>query len=315
MTIAPLPIKRTRTMTATEWTILLLLSAVWGGSFFFNAVAVQSLPPLTIVFARIALAAVALQIVCRMAGVRFGLSTPVLLAFAGMGLLNNAIPFTLIVWGQTQIASGLASILNATTPMFTVIVAHLATSDERIGPAKAAGIAAGFAGVAVMVGTDALSGLGGNVLAQLACLAAALSYGFAGVFGRRFVRLGVPPLATATGQLTASSLMLAPVWLLVDQPWDLAAPGIETIAAILGLALLCSAFAYVLFFRLLASAGATNLSLVTLLVPVSAILLGSLVLGEQLLPRHWAGMALIFAGLAAIDGRLFAGFRRPPAEA
>ena len=297
-------------MGGREWAMLLALSVLWGGSFFFNGVAVRELPSFTLVWLRVALAAVMLLGVLRLLGQRMPTRGAVWLAFFGMGLLNNVLPFVLIVWGQHRIASGLASILNATTPLFTVLVAHAMTPDEKLSPLKAAGVIAGFAGAAVMIGPDALGGLGTGVLAQLACLAAALSYAFAGIFGRRFRRMGVPPLATAAGQVSASALMLLPVVLLIDRPWTLAMPHAATWAAVLGVALLSTAFGYVLYFRILAAAGATNLLLVTFLIPVSAILLGAALLGERLEPRHFLGMALIGAGLAAIDGRLFRRMRR-----
>ena len=162
---------------------------------------------------------------------------------------------------------------------------------------------AGLVGAAVIIGPDALADLGVDVAAQLACLAAAVSYAVAGIYGRRFRRLGVPPLTTATGQVSASSLLLLPAVVLIDRPWELAMPGIEVWGAVLGVAALSTALAYVLYFRILATAGATNLLLVTFLIPVSAILLGTLFLGERLEPQAFAGMALIAAGLAAIDGR------------
>jgi len=221
-----------------------------------------------------------------------------------MGFLNNLVPFSLIVWGQTQIGSGLASILNATTPLFGVVVAHVLTRDEKMTGHRLAGVVLGFAGVVVMLGPAALRTVGSDIAAQLACLAAAFSYALAGVFGRRFRRMGVAPMATATGQVTASTAMLVPLALLVDRPWTLAMPGPATWGAILGIAALSTALAYVLYFRILATAGATNILLVTFLVPVSAIILGSLVLGEVLELQHLAGMALIGTGLAAIDGRL-----------
>ena len=297
-------------MGGREWAMLLALSVLWGGSFFFNGVAVRELPSFTLVWLRVALAAIMLLGVLRLLGQRMPTRGAVWLAFFGMGLLNNVLPFVLIVWGQHRIASGLASILNATTPLFTVLVAHAMTPDEKLSPLKAAGVIAGFAGAAVMIGPDALGGLGTGVMAQLACLAAALSYAFAGIFGRRFRRMGVPPLATAAGQVSASALMLLPVVLLIDRPWTLAMPHAATWAAVLGVALLSTAFGYVLYFRILAAAGATNLLLVTFLIPVSAILLGAALLGERLEPRHFLGMALIGVGLAAIDGRLFRRMRR-----
>ena len=292
-----------RPMTAVEWSLLLILSVLWGGSFFFIAVAVQELPPLTIVVVRVVLAALMLLLLLRAMGVKLPTERHVWAAFFGMGLLNNVIPFTLIVWGQTHIASGAASILNATTPLFTVLVAHFMTADEKLSDGRVVGVLVGLIGVAVMVGGAALQTLGVNVLAQLAVLAAALSYAFAGVFGRRFKAMGVAPLATATGQVAASSILLTPLMLIVDQPWTLAFPSMNTMAAMLGLALLSTAAAYVLYFRILASAGATNLLLVTFLIPITAIILGIFVLGEALQTKHVIGMALIATGLAAIDGR------------
>jgi drug/metabolite transporter (DMT)-like permease len=296
-------------MDAGEWGMLVALSLLWGGSFFFIGIAVKELPPVTIVALRVSLAATALLIVCRIMGLHLPRQWAVWRAFFGMGLLNNIIPFCLIVWGQTHIASGLASILNATTPLFTVIVAHFLTSDEKMTGNKLAGVLIGFVGVATMIGPAAFGGAVSNLWGQIAVLGAAISYSFAGIFGRRFKAMGVPPLMTATGQISSSTLMLIPATLLIDKPWMLAMPSLGTWGALIGIALLSTALAYLIFFRILATAGATNLALVTFLIPVSAILLGSLILGEQLEVKHFVGMAMIAAGLAAIDGRLFRRFR------
>jgi drug/metabolite transporter (DMT)-like permease len=303
-----------RTMTAREWAMLLALSLLWGGSFFFTGIAVKELPPLTIVALRVGLAAAMLCATLRLFGLALPRRADVWVAFFGMGLLNNVIPFCLIVWGQTHIASGLAAILNATTPLATVIVAHLLTDDETMTRNRVAGVLIGLAGVTAMIGPDALNGIGTNVLAQLAVLAAAVSYAFAGVFGRRFRRIGVAPMATATGQVVASTALLLPVALIVERPWDLPMPGAATWGAILGIAAFSTALGYVLYFRILATAGATNLLLVTFLIPVSAVVLGVLVLGEQLSSRHLLGMALIGVGLAAIDGRLIRRTTKPAAS-
>ncbi|KAA0590193.1 DMT family transporter [Azospirillum oryzae] len=298
-------------MDLTDWSLLVALSILWGGSFFFVGIAVRELPPLTIVAMRVALAALALGGLLQILGLPMPRDRRTWIAFFGMGALNNLVPFCLIVWGQTQIASGVASVLNATTPLFGVMVAHVLTRDEKMTGNRLAGVLVGFAGVAVMIGPSALDGLvgagpGNGLLPQLAVLGAALSYSFAGIFGRRFKNMGVSPLVTATGQVTASTLMLVPVALLADRPWILPMPSATAWGAIIGIALLSTALAYVIFFRVLASAGATNLMLVTFLIPVSAILLGGLFLGERLAVRHGVGMALIACGLAAIDGRLFA---------
>jgi len=299
-----------RVMGPTEWAMLLALSVLWGGSFFFTGVAVRELPPFTLVALRVGLAALILLAAVRLTGATLPKGRRVWAAFFGMGFLNNLAPFSLIVWGQTHIASGLASILNATTPLATVLVAHALTADEKLTPNRLAGVVVGLGGVAVMVGPDALGGLRANVLAQLACLAAAVSYALAGVYGRRFRRMGVPPMTTAAGQVTASTLMLLPLALVLDQPWTLPMPSASAWGAVLGIAALSTALAYFLYFRILATAGATNLLLVTFLIPVSAVLLGTGLLGERLEPRHYLGMALIGTGLAAIDGRLIPSLKR-----
>ncbi|WP_028583690.1 DMT family transporter [Desulfogranum mediterraneum] len=294
-----------QSMTPYEWLLLIVLSIFLGGSFFFVGVAVEALPPLTIVALRVGLAALALLVVVQCSGLRLPRSRSVWLAFFGMGLLNNVLPFTLIVWGQTQIASGLAAILNATTPLFTVIAAHFLTRDERLSRLKFFGVAIGLGGVIIMIGQETLLGIGEHGSAQLAVLAAAVSYALAGIYGRRFKRLGVQPLVTASGQVTASTIMLFPVALVIDTPFSLPMPGGQVWAALAGLAMVSTALAYLIYFRILAGAGATNVLLVTLLVPVSAILLGGVFLGEQLEPQHYLGMGLISIGLLAIDGRLW----------
>lgn len=298
-------------MDRSDWTILIGLALIWGGAFFFISLAVREVPPLTYVWLRLSLAAAALWLFLRLRGQLAPLRRKVWVSLLVLALLNNVVPFALFGWGQTQIASGLASILNATTPVWGVIVAHLFTGDERLNPRKLAGVLLGFAGVAVMIGPGIILSLGNNVLAQLACLTAALSYALAGVWARRFKTLGVPPVTVAWGQLTAGALMMLPVALLVDRPWLLQLPSAGAMAAIVALALLCTAFGYVLYFRLIESAGATNALLVTLLVPPVAIALGALFLGEILRLRDLAGLLLIAFGLAAIDGRALRLLRAP----
>ncbi|PSW10268.1 EamA family transporter [Photobacterium rosenbergii] len=291
-------------MNSKVWAMLIMLSILWGGSFFFVGVAVNDLPPLTIVTLRVGIAAFTLWGIAMMIGLRPPKSLKVWTSFLGMGLLNNVIPFALIVWGQTQIASGLASILNAATPIFTVVVAGILLPDERPTPLKLIGVVLGFVGVAVMIGVPAL-GNESNLLAQLAIVGAAISYAFAGVYGRRFKKLGVNPVITAAGQVTASTLILLPIALFVDGTIDADNTSMNTWIAIVGLAVASTAIAYVLYFRILELAGATNVLLVTLLVPVSAVLLGSLFLNESLEMIHILGMVLIAFGLSAIDGRLW----------
>ncbi len=297
-----------KTMGPFEWFLLLTLSVLWGGSFFFGEVALQELRPFTVVLGRVGFAALALLVLVHALGLRMPASLGLWGAFFVMGAINNFVPFSLILWGQVHIASGLAAILNATTPLFTVLLAHVLTDDEKLTPGRIAGVFAGIAGVAVMIGLEALDGLTTNVTAQLLVLAGALSYAFAGIYGRRFKEL--PPIITAAGQVTASTVLILPVALLIDQPWNGAPVSAVTWAALLGLALFSTALAYIIYFRILSTAGATNLLLVTFLIPVSAILLGGMVLGEQLEPKHIAGMLLIGLGLALIDGRLFRPLRK-----
>ncbi len=284
-----LPMIRSQ-MNRSDWLILLVLALIWGGAFFFIGVAVRHVPPLTYVWLRLSIAAAGMWLFLRVKGQPLGLPRQVWGSILLLALLNNAIPFTLFGWGQTHIASGLASILNATTPIWGVIVAHFLTQDERMSPRKVAGVLLGFGGVATMIGPSLLSSLGTNALAQLACVAAALSYALAAVWARRFRRLGVSPLSVTTGQLTAGAAIMLPFALLVDRPWTHAFPPLSAWGAIVSLALLCTAFGYVLYFRLIETSGATNALLVTLLVPPVAILLGASFLGETLAPQDFIGL-------------------------
>jgi len=291
-----------KTMGTSEWILLVFLSILWGGSFFFGKVALSELRPFTVVLSRVSIAAIVLNLMVRGTGHRMPSSPSIWAGFLVMGLLNNLIPFSLIFWGQTQISSSLATILNATTPVWTVLLAHYLTVDERLTATRLGGVLFGLIGVVIMIGLDALQGLGMNVVAQLAVIGAAISYGLAGIYGKRFK--GTPPIVTAAGQITASTLMMIPVALLVDKPWLLPLPHLNVLGALLGLALLSTALAYVVYFRLLSSVGATNLLLVTFLIPASAILLGVIILGEQLGWSQFVGMGLIGLGLMAIDGRI-----------
>jgi drug/metabolite transporter (DMT)-like permease len=290
-------------MGAVEWALLITLAVLWGGSFFFNEIALTGVKPFTLVLGRVLIAAAVLNIIVLAAGKRMPGSLKLWGSFLMMGLINNLIPFSLLSWGQIRISASLASILIATTPVWTVVFANFLTKDERMTPNKLAGLLFGLAGVVVMVGLDALQGLGGNVIAQLAVIGAAVMYALAGIYGKRFSE--IEPIVTATGQITGTALMMIPIALLVDRPWLLPFPGWDVWGALLGLGLLGTALAYVIYFRLLRTAGATNSLLVTFLVPVSAIILGTLLLGEHLNLRQILGMGLISLGLTAIDGRLF----------
>jgi len=292
-------------MKLSDIIALVGLSILWGGSFFFIEVLVKHLPPFTIVTARVGLAALALW------GVVFALKIPIpktrehWTALLIVGLINNALPFCLIVWGQTQISSGLASIFNATTPFFTVLVAGALLADERITTPKLIGVLVGLLGTIVLIGPEAMQGMTGSMLGQLAVMGAAISYAFAGAFSRRFKRWGLSPLIVATGQVTMATLMLFPLMMIIDKPDFSSGLPLEAIGAILGLAIFSTVIAYILYFRLIASAGATNAALVTFLIPISAILLGVTILGESFTGLQAIGMGLIGLGLLIMDGRLF----------
>jgi drug/metabolite transporter (DMT)-like permease len=280
--------------------LLVLLSVLWGGSFFFVAVAVCDIPPLTLVLARVALAAALLVPVARMLGLSLPRTLGAWRVYAMLALLNNVIPFSLIVYGQTKIASGLASVLNATTPLFTLLVARM-FAGEPLTAAKLGGVMMGIAGVGVLMGPDAVSANTAGMVGMLCVLAAAFSYALAALWMRR---LRDTPLVSAAAQLVCSTVVLLPVAGLVDRFWTLPTPGATAIAAVVGLAAVSTALAYIVFFRINATAGPTNVMLVTLLIPVSATALGTFVLGESLTLHQVAGALVIASALVVIDGRL-----------
>jgi drug/metabolite transporter (DMT)-like permease len=288
-------------MSPGDWALLLVLSVLWGGSFYFAKVAVQDIPPLTLALGRVGIAALALAIIARAMATPFPRDRRIWWDFTVMAALNNVVPFTLIFWGQIYISIGLASILNATSPLFGVVVAHFLTRDDRLNAGRVVGLVAGFAGVVVLIGPDLWTELGANVLAELALLASSIFYAFGAVYSRRARAL--PPIMVATGQLSMSTVLMLPVVLLFDKPSSVLTASSAAIAAMVAIALLSSALAYLIYFRVIARAGATNALLVTFLIPVSAILLGLMLLDETLDLRQLAGMAAIFLGLAAIDGR------------
>lgn len=291
-------------MGAAEWGLLLVLAVIWGSSFLFFKVLVEVLPPMSVALGRVGISALVLNVWLLLRRDAMPASPRLWLSFLVLGALNNALPFSLIALGETRIPIGLASILNATTPLFTILVAHVWTVNEKLTAAKLFGVFAGLAGAVVIVGPTALSGLGhGNLLGEAACLLASVSYGFGVIYGKRFK--GLPAIKVATGQITGATIVLVPLVLLFDRPWTLPMPGVTVWGAMLCIALLCTVVAYILYFRILAVSGATNVQLVTFLVPGTALLLGWLLLGEAITIRELGGMALIGLGLAAIDGRLF----------
>jgi drug/metabolite transporter (DMT)-like permease len=284
------------------WAELLLLATIWGGSFISNRLALNEVPVLTTVAFRVAGACILLWVYVRLRRLPVPRSPQIWLAFLVMGLLNNALPFTLITWGQLTIPSGLAAIVNASTAIFGVLVAALAFRDERLTARRLTGVLLGFAGVAVAIGLHALTTLNLTSLPQLALVAAAISYALAAAFARRVLG-GLPPQVAAAGMLTGSSLLMLPTALWIDGP-PVLTHGAQVWGALGYLAILSTAGAYLLYYRVLGMAGAGNLSLVTLLTAPVAIVMGALILNEALPLRAYAGFALIALGLLIIDGRL-----------
>ena len=289
------------TMSATDWLLLIVLSVFWGGSFYFAKIAVVEIPPLTLALGRVGIAAAALAMVARILGVIWPRDARTWWNFTIMAAFNNALPFTLLFWGQIHISIGLASIIVGTSPLFGVLVAHVLTHDDKLSAGRAVGVAAGLIGVIVLIGVDLLGELGSHVLAEFACLATAISYAFGAVYSRQVRKQ--PPMIVAAGQLTMSTVLLLPLVMLFDRPSALLAASWPALCSMLALALICSALAYLIYFRVIGRAGATNALLVTFLVPVSAIVLGIVLLGESLEIHQIAGMAAIFIGIIAIDGR------------
>jgi drug/metabolite transporter (DMT)-like permease len=291
-----------RPMSAADWIQLLVLGAVWGATFFFARIAVVEMHPLVLVMVRVAIAAAALHLYLAVRGISFAIALPYAGGFFLLAILNNVIPFSLIFAGQTELGAGIAAVLNATTPFWTILVANTLTADEKISWNKIAGVALGVAGTAVMIGPGLFGGLSGPLWPKLALIGASLSYAFALMVAKRF--RAIPPTVVATAQLTCSTIVMIPIVLTLEGTADLFTASAHVWAAVVCLALLSTAFAYILYFNLVASAGATNASLVTLVVPASAILLGAIFLGERLQSVEIAGIALIGLGLLTIDGRL-----------
>lgn len=298
-----------KSLSARAWAELLLLALIWGASFLSNRLALDWAGVLTTVAFRVTLAAALLWAYVAWRGLALPRSPRIWAAFLVMGVLNNALPFSLITWAQTSVPSGLAAILNASTALMGVIVAALAFRDERLTGRRLGGVVLGLAGVTVVIGPQALRAFDPTSLGQFALILASLSYAMAAAFARKALA-GLPPQIAAAGMLTGASLILLPLAALFGQPLDLAWPA-SAWAALLYLAIVAGAGAYLLYYRVLATAGAGNLSLVTLLVAPVAVLLGAVVLDETLPPRAFAGFAVIALGLMVLDGRLFARLKKP----
>mgnify|MGYP001812004542 CR=1 FL=1 len=285
-------------MNARQFLILLVLGLIWGASFLFIKVAVVTIPPFTVAFGRTALAALILYVVLRYRGLKLGSWGHLWGSFLVLGLFNGAVPYTLITWAEIHIDSGLAAILNALMPLFTVLLAHFFTQDEKLNWMKVSGIFLGFLGILALIGPAVLKGLGTHVIGQLAVVGAALCYAMAAIYGRRLKE--IPPLVSATGQLIGAALLTLPLSFIIDTPWQLSVTQLS-LGALACLSLLGTALAYILYYYLLARIGATNVSLVTYLLPITGVFWGAWLLSERL---HWSAflaLALILAGIAGVN--------------
>lgn len=296
-------------MGGREWRLLIGLSLCWGSSFLFFRVLSGAFAPFTVALCRVGVAAVILNLIMLLLGKRMPLEPRLWREFTVMSILTCVACYSLTALALRHIQSGLGSILNAATPISSVLLGHVLTSNEKLTPQRALGVAAGVVGVVILIGPSALSHLGGEqAWAQMAVLTATVFAALGSIYGRRFS--GLPPLTVATGQLTAGAFVLTPLVLIFDRPWTLPPPTPLLWLNILGFAVICSVIAFILFFKLLATAGATNLQLVTFLIPVVALFLGWRLLGEALDPHAYVGMAVIGVGLLLIDGRLARWARR-----
>ncbi len=291
-------------LDAKGWGMLLLLSILWGGSFLFVEIGLEELPPVSIVAFRVTFAAIAAIILLKVTSQPFPRDFSLWRSFLLMGLVNNVMPFMLIVWGQQYVLGGVAAILNASTPVFAVLVAQVFTSDEKLTLEKTVGLIVAIIGVVIVIGLDVVANFSMNNLGQFAILAAGISYAVASVFGRRFGKAGIAPLTVTTGQLTIATLVLVPLAFWFDGDLLQRSMSLRVVWAMIGLAIVSTTLAYLLYFKLIATAGATNATLVTILVPVSAIVLTWALLGEQLPSSALEGMLVIAAGLLILDGRI-----------
>ncbi len=291
---------------------LLFLACLWGPSFIFIKVAVGDIPPLTLVTGRVGIAAVILYGVLLLQGRALPRPGPIWKHFAVMAFFSNALPFVLFSWGELHIDSALAAILNGTTPLFTMVLAHFFVADDRVTPAKLVGMLLGFGGLFVLIAPSLLGGVTATTWGLIAVTGAAASYGVALVYARNTLR-GVPPLVVPAAQLIIATLMILPLALWVEQPLSLPTPSWPALGSLLALAVLGTAVAFVVYYYILERTSATYLSTVTYLVPVFGVVLGVLVLSEDLQWNAYAGCALILVGVMVVNGVFGRLNRRRPA--
>lgn len=281
----------------TEFALLLALATLWGGSYTFIKLGVETIPPLTLIAARTLIAGLILLAVIRGRGLRMPRDLTAWRRFLTQACLNSVVPFTLIAWAERSVDAGLASILNGTTPVFVFLISLALMSGKRPDWRKGLGVAAGVAGISLIVGVDAFSGLGSQALPQLAIVAATIAYACAALFGRHFT--GMDPLLPAAGSMLTGTALLIPAALVVDRPWTLA-PSQESLLALLALSVFSTALAFAIYFRLIRTLGSVGTTAVSYLRVPIGVAIGLVFLGERLQPTAWAGLALVVVGVMAM---------------
>ena len=289
--------------------LLLLLASLWGPSFLFIKVAVAEIPPFTLVLARVGIAALFLYVLLRLKRRSLPGAGRVWLNLAIVALFHNALPFVLLSWGEQRIDSALASIINGMTPIFTILIAHILTSDDRLSPMKVGGVALGMMGMILLVAPALLDGVRATTLGLLAVVLVSASYALALVYSRQKLR-GLPTLVAPTSQMLLATLFLLPFSLLIDRPFTLATPSLAAAGSVLALALLGTTLAFIVYYRLVQTAEASFASMVTYLAPIFGVLLGVVVLGERLSWNALVAFGLILLGVMVVNG-VFRDLPRP----
>jgi drug/metabolite transporter (DMT)-like permease len=290
-------------MGSFEWLMMLACAFCWGSAYIFNKVAIAELPSLTITASRLLLAALLLQLLCRMRGIQLPWSGRAWAPFFVYTIFSNVAPFLFVLHGQKETAAGLAAVIGSSTPLFVILLAHVWTHDEKLRGRKIVGVLVGLVGVAVVIGSEALS-FDGPMIAKGSLLVASMLYAIGAIFAKRLTRY--EPMALAAMQMTAGFIVALPLALLIDLPWQLPMPSSMAMGAIAGTAVIGSSLAAITYFHVLRRAGATNAMLVTLLVPITPIVLGALLFGERLQAREILGGLIVAAALVIIDGRFAA---------
>ncbi|TPI71352.1 EamA/RhaT family transporter [Mesorhizobium sp. B3-1-3] len=286
-----------KTEMSTDLALLGVLAVLWGASYTFIKIGVETIPPVTFIAARTLIAGAILFTIIRWRGLAMPADAPTWRRFAFQACLNSVVPFTLIAAAERSVDAGLATILNSTSPIFTFLLTALVTRHEPVTARKLVGVGAGIVGICLIIGTEALGGLGHELWAQLAIVIATISYAGAAIFGRGFK--GLDPMIPAAGSMLCGAVMLVPFSLIVDRPWTLA-PSAASILALLGLSVFSTALAFVIYFRLIHTLGSVGTtSQAYLRVPIG-VGIGAIVLGESLGPAALVGMAFVVAGVAAM---------------